>query len=68
MSEEPFPRIRLFSVAPYAKAVVAVVTAISVIGATVVEAVADGVIDTYDIIQVLTVIGGAFGVYQVKNA
>lgn len=68
MSTDPFPRIRLFNVAPYAKAVVAVVAALGVIGAAVVEAVADGNIDTYDIVQIATVVGGALGVYQVKNA
>lgn len=60
----PTPRI---NVGPYRKLVVAIVTAVTVIGAAVAEAVADGSLDVADVIQIATVAAGAFGVYQVTN-
>lgn len=64
MTTPATPRI---DVSRYRKAVVAVVTAVTVIGAAVAEAVADGSLDVADGIQIATVVAGAFGVYRVAN-
>ena len=56
------------NVAPYRKAIAAIIGGLVVIGAAINEAVADGVLDYSDGILVAAAVGTALGVYGVKNA
>ena len=56
-----------FNVAPYRKAIAAVVGGVVVVGTAVTEAVADGVFDVADAVTIVTAIGTVFGVYAASN-
>jgi hypothetical protein len=60
-------QIPTINVAPYRKAVAAVVGAVAVIGAAVGEAIADGQLDLADVIQIAAAVGTVLGVYQATN-
>lgn len=59
--------VKSINVAPYRKAVAAVVAGVTVIASAVGEAVADGSIDATDVVQIVAAVGGVFGVYFLPN-